>query len=156
MRGDVPSSMPATQSKLTFSPRARGCSVLVVEGGALRRVFPACAGMFRQPPAPASSKVRFPRVRGDVPALLEQISKSQAFSPRARGCSFAAVCYGIHHQVFPACAGMFLDLDQGTAWTSGFPRVRGDVPDFPSAAPKSTEFSPRARGCSPGPAVCSG
>ena len=50
--------------------------------------------------------------------------------------------------VFPAYAGMFPKTLWPPQRLRSFPRIRGDVPDFPSAAPKSTEFSPHTRGCS--------
>ena len=74
------------------------------------------------------NELGFPRVRGDVPAGVERVAAQQAFSPRARGCSCSGATRHPHHQVFPACAGMFLLHQLVCMCTSGFPRVRGDVP----------------------------
>ena len=91
-------------------------------------VFPACAGMFQAAQLLHAYRIRFPRVRGDVPGVLRRNRHHQLFSPRARGCSPLRMASHQLHLVFPACAGMFL----------GKPKIF------------STEdlFSPRARGCS--------
>ena len=91
-------------------------------------VFPACAGMFRPGRCGTQGQQGFPRVRGDVPPIFEPLPLPPQFSPRARGCSlFFLVCVE-RVIVFPACAGMFLDLMERKMAILGFPRVRGDVP----------------------------
>ena len=50
--------------------------------------------------------------------------------------------------VFPACAGMFRFKPNSPLVSTGFPRVRGDVPPWAASLMPSTPFSPRARGCS--------
>ena len=92
--------------------------------------------------------VGFPRVRGDVPNRSSSSASLIEFSPRARGCSFVAFGYHIAEKVFPACAGMFLPATQNTIRLSGFPRVRGDVPQGVPGTKDLKRFSPRARGCS--------
>ena len=47
VRGDVPTRRPSGGRKEMFSPRARGCSVIVITPSSPPVVFPACAGMFR-------------------------------------------------------------------------------------------------------------
>ena len=57
--------------KREFSPHTRGCSYINSELKDGEYVFPAYAGMFTSPdPTPPNNK-RFPRIRGDVPALPE-------------------------------------------------------------------------------------
>ena len=54
---------------------------------------------------------------------------------------------------------MFLRLAQASFARSGFPRVRGDVPENLMKLSELTRFSPRARGCShcgPKPLECTG
>ena len=131
-----------------FSPRARGCSGRPGAGLTERVVFPACAGMFLLLADPAGVRMRFPRVRGDVPFGLKLHTCYIQFSPRARGCSPQSLVSIFVFLVFPACAGMFLDhrfLERG--WW-GFPRVRGNVPFLFHFALGGSTFSPRARGCS--------
>ena len=70
------------------------------------------------------------------------------FSPRARGCSGDSQPGPTDHQVFPACAGMFLYGHSRVISWAGFPRVRGDVPFSLLNVGFPGEFSPRARGCS--------
>ena len=128
VRGDVPWCHMLGQSIGGFSPRARGCSSSRVFFSRARRVFPACAGMFRDCGHEIFHHASFPRVRGDVPPRLVQRFKRFRFSPRARGCS-AAPCPTLQAlSVFPACAGMFRPGGENQPPRCGFPRVRGDVP----------------------------
>ena len=128
VRGDVPWCHMLGQSIGGFSPRARGCSSSRVFFSRARRVFPACAGMFRDCGHEIFHHASFPRVRGDVPPRLVQRFKRFRFSPRARGCSDPARVPGCRH--------------------CGFPRVRGNVPFLFHFALGGSTFSPRARGCS--------
>ena len=130
-------------------PRVRGdVPGHSVKGFQASRVFPACAGMFLDPTNLGVESFRFPRVRGDVPHTGDHAGITTEFSPRARGCSCRMVEYWTRPWVFPACAGMFLDL--AAVWSSflGFPRVRGDVPRSSGNPSFAGRFSPRARGCS--------
>ena len=108
VRGDVPVVCPHSCHRISFSPRARGCSYSA--WAVLNRwaVFPACAGMFRFPAFRTASAKGFPRVRGDVPAAVSYTAPWWMFSPRARGCSGGSPRCHYHRAVFPACAGMFL------------------------------------------------
>ena len=95
-------------------------------------------------------RIRFPRVRGDVPGVLRRNRHHQLFSPRARGCSPLRMASHQLHLVFPACAGMFLGTEKFCHFLRSFPRVRGDVPRSAWRRTSCTLFSPRARGCSSG------
>ena len=72
MRGDVPLRVGLPPIHPLFSPRARGCSLWIVSMVYLGRVFPACAGMFLIHRTPNGEPHRFPRVRGDVPNVLNK------------------------------------------------------------------------------------
>ena len=148
VRGDVPASRVSIAEPFWFSPRARGCSPLCATGHIQTLVFPACAGMFRNHPGRRHSGIGFPRVRGDVPQRTGSPGKSTPFSPRARGCSAPTNQTVQPGVVFPACAGMFRKARFITGNSSGFPRVRGDVPVYFECAQCVLLFSPRARGCS--------
>ena len=91
-------------------------------------VFPACAGMFLEYPKWTQFPWGFPRVRGDVPPTRVDEIAFGRFSPRARGCSAAGYGGAVRYIVFPACAGMFRKSSVSAMRSSGFPRVRGDVP----------------------------
>ena len=108
VRGDVPDILMDIAEPQVFSPRARGCSEFrkSLYGDSL--VFPACAGMFLDTKTNDAGHRSFPRVRGDVPLLVEGVQSQAVFSPRARGCSAIA--------------------DLVVAVAPRFPRVRGDVP----------------------------
>ena len=69
VRGDVPLFMQLVEACMPFSPRARGCSSISAARIAILRVFPACAGMFLRSSRKSQRLARFPRVRGDVPAV---------------------------------------------------------------------------------------
>ena len=129
VRGDVPSSGRVGFCRVTFSPRARGCSYDALGSG--------------------GGPWGFPRVRGDVPRKACGRHGAVKFSPRARGCSSPKAAHLLSQYVFPACAGMFLGHSPTPPKTLGFPRVRGDVPFSASAGGHWAVFSPRARGCSP-------
>ena len=94
-------------------------------------VFPAYAGMFHVCSQPSCVSMRFPRIRGDVPAPPGWSHESSEFSPHTRGCSTAF-----------ALVGMF---------TTCFPRIRGDVPLVEQGAFFRHGFSPHTRGCSEAP-----
>ena len=112
-RGDVPiNSTPLFWHGL-FSPRTRGCSDIDRKGTSCLSVFPAHAGMFRSQGRPLLRKRRFPRARGDVPYLDLWNEREHVFSPRTRGCSFVDSIRHAAHGVFPAHAGMFLELPYG-------------------------------------------
>ena len=67
MRGDVYLVEKVQRIQEAFSPHARGCSDTIVRELGFRRVFPACAGMFRFTKVTWPARYSFPRMRGDVP-----------------------------------------------------------------------------------------
>ena len=115
-----------------------------------KRVFPAHAGMFRRSRRSAGWVFCFPRSRGDVPVRPPQRTRYSRFSPLTRGCSFIGGIVLTAPLVFPAHAGMFLNIVIQVAAEVRFPRSRGDVPRAASMAYSRSVFSPLTRGCSPG------
>ena len=80
MRGDVPDGANQWPAPQKFSPRARGCSGLNLRRELLKRVFPACAGMFLRIVLFLIGIRGFPRVRGDVPAWVIMFKRVASFS----------------------------------------------------------------------------
>ena len=71
VRGDVPPLFEVKMDCGVFSPRARGCSLVLSLVNRLLGVFPACAGMFLANIRNSYIHLRFPRVRGDVPHHID-------------------------------------------------------------------------------------
>ena len=90
----------------------------------------------------------FPRARGDVPSIPDNVLENTWFSPRTRGCSFALKNLADQALVFPAHTGMFRGTPARVTVCRGFPRARGDVPGKCPVEDKGSTFSPRTRGCS--------
>ena len=80
-------------------------------------------------------ELRFPRIRGDVPAASFGVEYTIWFSPHTRGCS--------------GDVASLSDL-----WGS-FPRIRGDVPGRGLSLIFELPFSPHTRGCSARRVICS-
>ena len=148
IRGDVPQAATFYELGGGFSPHTRGCSVPRGTLLPLSRVFPAYAGMFLGPIAGAKADNRFPRIRGDVPGFLRTTQQLVGFSPHTRGCSVPRRCSTYLTAVFPAYAGMFRRTSFCKTLSTGFPRIRGDVPAIHRNRGQSPEFSPHTRGCS--------
>ena len=104
--------------------------------------------MFQSQVLRSGLKVRFPRIRGDVPRNRETTMGRVQFSPHTRGCSGCRLLAATEVAVFPAYAGMFLWLVVAKLPGGGFPRIRGDVPQVYVLQAKKPGFSPHTRGCS--------
>ena len=70
IRGDVPATPRGRLPHRMFSPHTRGCSSASPVYRSQKPVFPAYAGMFRQAMRKCGICCGFPRIRGDVPPLL--------------------------------------------------------------------------------------
>ncbi len=68
-------------------PHTRGCSLHQIGGEPITDVFPAYAGMFLLAGWWHWANLGFPRIRGDVPALMRNATGGTQFSPHTRGCS---------------------------------------------------------------------
>ena len=128
IRGDVPSGASDSQAKSWFSPHTRGCSLNLVSKMKLSMVFPAYAGMFPGTKRGFQKTHSFPRIRGDVPFVINTTPQGVEFSPHTRGCSYQMTLPG----------GFF----------ARFPRIRGDVPKRIRCVQLVLLFSPHTRGCS--------
>ena len=152
-RGDGPHPHHCAAHVADCSPRTRGWSRVVSDGGGRRLLLPAHAGMVpgRSWPAPRPSPA--PRARGDGPRLAGTRRASTSCSPRTRGWSQAILAAGERVQLLPAHAGMV-----PSTWRPGLaalpaPRARGDGPPRDIRRAWAEICSPRTRGWS-GPGAC--
>ena len=148
IRGDVPQGVGTASQTTKFSPHTRGCSANPNPYPAACTVFPAYAGMFPRGSVQQVKPLSFPRIRGDVPQIQIRTRRRVQFSPHTRGCSARAPTCDWCIGVFPAYAGMFLNLKTQLRAVMGFPRIRGDVPVPPWRGWMPARFSPHTRGCS--------
>ena len=146
-RGDAPDSASDDEARIKFSPRARGCTLLLLGKAGEIFVFPARAGMHPRGKAFSFAASSFPRARGDAPSLLRVHGRYALFSPRARGCTHAPPGRARRPAVFPARAGMHPSWSPSRLRPHSFPRARGDAPSKCKRAGPPSPFSPRARGC---------
>ncbi len=85
-------------------------------------------------------------MRGDRPSRQEGNSASGMFTPHARGSTPKASAELIPLGVYPACAGIDLELEQRVTRLEGLPRMRGDRPEPCLSGMHTTPFTPHARG----------
>ena len=153
IRGDVPNFRNPIIFSLTFSPHTRGCSRHRTIFTTANNVFPAYAGMFPMCHLARSTGSGFPRIRGDVPHQQTSSPHRTVFSPHTRGCSELNSRGNLFFPVFPAYAGMFLNVPFSTQHRKCFPRIRGDVPPRRGCRLGECPFSPHTRGCSAATAI---
>ena len=72
----------------------------------LRGILPVFAGMVPTHPPPVCQAPHSPRIRGDGPSNVTDVSKTFAFSPYSRGWSHDAVGRVGHEVILPVFAGM--------------------------------------------------
>ena len=89
---------------------------------------------------------RFPRTRGDGPAISSPCSATYSFPPHARGWTVGGRRIATIHSVSPARAGMDLLRRGGGLVSASFPRTRGDGPSERVVWLADEEFPPHARG----------
>ena len=89
---------------------------------------------------------RLPRMRGDRPHPFLILLALYMFTPHARGSTLHFLLAYKAAYVYPACAGIDLGRYDYTVLPQRLPRMRGDRPSYPSACPKSSKFTPHARG----------
>ena len=125
----------------------RGCFCIGCRLSKSREVLPAYAGMFLKRSTPKALLTSSPRVCGDVSRPELFIYKSNAFSPRMRGCFRAKRVAVSLKLVLPAYAGMFPKGQEIANKIQGSPRVCGDVSKTVRNKEEKSLFSPRMRGC---------
>ncbi len=85
-------------------------------------------------------------MRGDRPPLTCVTKGRKMFTPHARGSTLSRLLKPDHDGVYPACAGIDLDVDKPTGELVGLPRMRGDRPILLSRKIILPRFTPHARG----------
>ncbi len=150
MRGDGPTRDSTSPNPQKCSPHARGWTDGIDLTARTAIVFPACAGMDRPRGRSARQPPGVPRMRGDGPAQMAATPAPTACSPHARGWTDCDREPGLHHVVFPACAGMdrWQRCDSGVM--GGVPRMRGDGPNWRPTRRPPMMCSPHARGWTDG------
>ena len=148
-RGDGPRPHSAERLHVGFPPHSRGWTPDPELHGGPGDVSPALAGMDPAPTGFTGRRIRFPRTRGDGPAVALRHWFLRTFPPHSRGWTAPLVAPGLVGHVSPALAGM----DPQRSWTTGnrrrFPRTRGDGPGWGSDVGQVLEFPPHSRGWTP-------
>ena len=110
MRGDRPRSTAVSTSAATFTPHARGSTPYPGCKPRSHHVYPACAGIDPRMNGEGSSLSSLPRMRGDRPYSSMHSFILVGFTPHARGSTFSPIPIRLSACVYPACAGIDLDL----------------------------------------------
>ena len=146
VRGDRPELQTNADIPGLASPRPRGSTPRVGDGGALRIGFPASAGIDPWRWAGCWAPAWLPRVRGDRPFAVRSRAISSAASPRPRGSTPTLPLWRHAATGFPASAGIDPRVAARRQRVHGLPRVRGDRPSAPARRLLLGAASPRPRG----------
>src|SRR5690606_40025443 len=90
-RGGVPGERTVATIANLSSPRAWGCTARNMIVFPCAMVVPTRVGVYRSCLTPGGSRRRRPHARGGVPRLRERGLLIEQSSPRAWGCSVAAI-----------------------------------------------------------------
>jgi hypothetical protein len=153
LRGDAPRPGTGSMTTTPVPPPARGCASPWLAPPVQPTGSPACAGMRRSRTTRGGSRQRFPRLRGDAPAVEQEWRLIARVPPPARGCAQRAPCDPGAHHGSPACAGMRRPRHPSPCPTSWFPRLRGDAPADEALLMRAYWVPPPARGCACRPAT---
>ena len=146
MRGDRPVHRRLSGPQNPFTPHARGSTVFRQFNLTWQRVYPACAGIDLSRFLSQVRRERLPRMRGDRPFVFQKQKRVVEFTPHARGSTETLGKAQSVYLVYPACAGIDLDLPQVLATYPCLPRMRGDRPGKWREWIRDTPFTPHARG----------
>ena len=146
MRGDRPMSFTSVSLKPSFTPHARGSTLVPPESPGKAFVYPACAGIDRGSCLTYHACLSLPRMRGDRPTSCAVRTTWQQFTPHARGSTHCTIMQAIDEIVYPACAGIDLYHVRIGVVADSLPRMRGDRPDIFWFERDLIAFTPHARG----------
>ncbi len=85
-------------------------------------------------------------MRGDRPVSPSRQRILSGFTPHARGSTFLDTLSASGQGVYPACAGIDLDILVLPSSFSRLPRMRGDRPKMDLSHGTAWRFTPHARG----------
>jgi len=153
MRGDPPSSESPFHFPFSSTPHARGSTLQKTLARYCRAVYPACAGIHPIEWAQQPRQMCLPRMRGDPPYTKGLHATVNRSTPHARGSTLGRSLQFGRERVYPACAGIHLDLACPRSTHGRLPRMRGDPPPATIPAIKRASSTPHARG-STGSTTC--
>ena len=147
-RGGDPGLEYRSFEHFTFFPHSRGWSRLTQEIADAIQVFPALAGVILGLLNLWRYLCRFSRTRGGDPSWPIFVHRMVMFFPHSRGWS-RYYWTGVHHRrVFPALAGVILDVNEIWKKKVRFSRTRGGDPKYGPLVGQPFEFFPHSRGWS--------
>jgi len=111
MRGDRPVAKLEGSEESSFTPHARGSTVVLCFLSFEATVYPACAGIDHRCLCRVSRHQGLPRMRGDRPGVPGIFPARRKFTPHARGSTRRGEITVLWTIVYPACAG--IDLLEG-------------------------------------------
>ena len=114
--------------KYQFTPHARGSTAAPIVKSQYTVVYPACAGIDLDSNGYYDGWIGLPRMRGDRPCRFARTLSFLAFTPHARGSTRGRVHGHRGLRVYPACAGIDLNLANLSTSLTRLPRMRGDRP----------------------------
>ena len=146
IRGGVSYSGRPPPLGVQSSPHTRGC--FSPSPARLRPlwVFPAYAGVFPLSATHVSAPGGLPRIRGGVSDSCSGKGSEAGSSPHTRGCFPPVPCFRRYSLVFPAYAGVFLNISFLKFNYRRLPRIRGGVSHSHSFGTSSAGSSPHTRG----------
>ena len=144
-RGDGPYSRIFPTANFWFPPHARGWTPLRYVEVVSVIVSPVRAGMDPALSVNDYLDIRFPRTRGDGPAIQARTSEYLEFPPHARGWTLEVGAIAGRLLVSPARAGMDPYAAVSMNQMTSFPRTRGDGPLRKITSPRPRPFPPHAR-----------
>ena len=153
-RGDGPGTGRQTPRVSSFPPRTRGWTRAAHAGAGPHSVSPAHAGMDHHQMSDTRPLWRFPRARGDGPAVDTLPLLICWFPPRTRGWTMYLCRHQQYVPVSPAHAGMDLYMYRVLIVPERFPRARGDGPRALHLFHGRQAFPPRTRGWTHNTGTC--
>ena len=147
-RGGLPPTDRALKEIKKYSPRTRGSSRDASLEARRKLIFPANAGVFPSALIWLLLQKHIPRERGGLPSFKPLSGNSIQYSPRTRGSSFRRLRLQFLDGIFPANAGVTLQIRPAKERYCNIPRERGGHPLFERLTFKVTGHSPRMRGSS--------
>ena len=131
------------------SPPRRGCFHIAWPTGENAPVFPASAGVFPAAAFRTCGRQSLPRLGGGVSHARLLRLAPPASSPPRRGCFLETSMNAVKTRVFPASAGVFLQVRSWPPRSKSLPRLGGGVSSSENCIAPTLLSSPPRRGCFP-------